>query len=191
MSTPLLRLIALPFTFDDAHRLPKELFLNNLTYNSTDPLSLLRRFYTSCLIREHHDYYPYYRDNHSSTETQGQPPLFYLLLIALSIRLNQYTKTSIFALSTHPLLKFSLLFLINFPKVTSSYPNIFSLLLLFKQSSEGTLFDLHNIEQLPTIEDNPYHWLQSDINRFHLYRCSEPQNRIFSLIEKLSYIPTN
>ena len=76
-------LLPLPFASNTSQRITPDTshtliqFLNNLIYISTTPLSFEtypENFYTTPLIREHHDSYLYYIDTHSLIPSSDEPP---------------------------------------------------------------------------------------------------------------------
>ena len=90
----------LPFLFNTSHRVTRDIsqtltqFPNNLIYNSTTPLSFEtypEDFYTTPLIREHHDSYLYYIDTHFLVANFEEPP-FSIPFTSLTTRSDTFRK---------------------------------------------------------------------------------------------------
>ena len=171
-------LFPLPFALDSScSRLSRENtkisteFLKNLTHNSTVPLSFEtypEDTFTSPLIREHHDSYLYYIDSHCLTSTPDEPS-FSIPFTSLP------NSTSAFRKNIYP------------SNVYIPLPDVFSTVLKNLSEKNNLLpkhdltpsaiqalltteiyFELPKIEQIRTIENNPHHWLITDILQCNL-----------------------
>ena len=169
-------LIPLPFVFNTSQRVTRDIsqtltqFLNNLIYNSTTPLpfeTYPEDIYTTPLICEHHDSYLYYIETHSLVLNSEEPP-FSIPFTSLTNRSDTFRK-NIYPNNIHiPIAKVFTTFLNHLQEnnnlLTKHVFNPSSIQDLLQKES---LFNLPNIEQFRTIENNPHHWLATDILQIH------------------------
>ena len=185
MTDPIEPLIPLPFVFNTPQRVTRDVsqtltqFLNNLIYNSTTPLSFEtypEDIYTAPLIREHHDSYLYYIETHSLVLNSEEPP-FSIPFTSLKNRSDTFRK-NIYPNNIYiPIAKVFTTFLNHLQEnnnlLTKHVFNPSSIQDLLQKES---LFNLSNIEQFRTIENNPHHWLTTDILQIHHFQYQFFQN---------------
>ena len=185
MTDPIEPLIPLPFVFNTTQRITRDVsqtltqFLNNLIYNSTTPLSFEtypEDIYTAPLIREHHDSYLYFIETHSLVLNSEEPP-FSILFTSLKNRSDTFRK-NIYPNNIYiPIAKVFTTFLNHLQEnnnlLTKHVFNPSSIQDLLQKES---LFNLSNIEQFRTIENNPHHWLTTDILQIHHFQYQFFQN---------------
>ena len=185
MTDPIEPLIPLPFVFNTTQRITRDVsqtltqFLNNLIYNSTTPLSFEtypEDIYTAPLIREHHDSYLYYIETHSLVLNSEEPP-FSIPFTSLKNRSDTFRK-NIYPNNIYiPIAKVFTTFLNHLQEnnnlLTKHVFNPSSIQDLLQKES---LFNLPNIEQFRTIENNPHHWLTTDILQIHHFQYQFFQN---------------
>ena len=185
MTDPIQPLIPLPFVFNTSQRITRDVsqtltqFLNNLIYNSTTPLSFEtypEDIYTTPLIREHHDSYLYYIETHSLVLNSEEPP-FSIPFTSLINRSDTFRK-NIYPNNIYiPIAKVFTTFLNHLQEnnnlLTKHVFNPSSIQDLLQKES---LFNLSNIEQFRTIENNPHYWLTTDILQIHHFQYQFFQN---------------
>ena len=179
MTDPIEPLIPLPFVFNTTQRITRDVsqtltqFLNNLIYNSTTPLpfeTYPEDIYTTPLIREHHDSYLYYIETHSLVLNSEEPP-FSIPFTSLKNRSDTFRK-NIYPNNIYiPIAKVFTTFLNHLQEnnnlLTKHVFNPSSIQDLLQKES---LFNLSNIEEFRTIENNPHHWLTTDILQIHHFQ---------------------
>ena len=185
MSDPPSSLIPLPFVCDNtSQRITRELsqtlskFLNNLIYNSTAPLSFetypedIYTIPSFVNIMTH----LYYIDTHSVVETPDEPPFS----IPFTSPINQ---SDTFRKNIHsngiyiPIANVFTTFLNNLQEKNDLLPkHVFNPSSIQTLLQKESLFDLPNIEQFRTIENNPRHWLTTDILQVHHFQYQFFQN---------------
>ena len=178
-------LIPLPFASPTSQRITREIsqtltqFLNNLIYNSTTPLSFEtypEDIYTTPLIREHHDSYLYYIDTHSLVPNSEEPP-FSIPFTSPTTHTDTFRK-NIYPNKIHiPIAQVFTTFLNHLQEKINLLPkHVFNPSSIQDLLQKESLFDLPNIEQFCTVENNPHHWLTSDILRIHNFQYQFFQN---------------
>ena len=186
MTDPKLQpLIPLPFILNTSQRITRDTsqtltqFLNNLIYNSTTPLffeTYPEDIYTIPLIREHHDSYLYYIDTHSLIPNSEEPP-FSIPFTSPTTHSDTFRKNiypnNINVTITHVFTTF----LNHLQEKNNLLPkHVFNLSSIQDLLQKENLFDLPNIEQFCTIENNPHHWLTTDILQIHHFQYHFFQN---------------
>ena len=185
MTDPIQPLIPLPFVFNTSQRITRDVsqtltqILNNLIYNSTTPLpfeTYPEDIYTTPLIREHHDSYLYYIETHSLVLNSEEPP-FSIPFTSLINRSDTFRK-NIYPNNIYiPIAKVFTTFLNHLQENNNLLTKH-----VFKPSSiqdllqKESLFNFSIIEQFRTIENNPHHWLTTDILQIHHFQYQFFQN---------------
>ena len=170
-------LIPLPFASNPSQRITRDishtllLFLNNLIYNSTTALSFEtypEDIYTTPLIREHHDSYLYYNDTHSLIPNSDEPP-FSIPFTSPTTHSDTFQKNIRVKVFTT--------FLNNLQEKNNLLPkHVFNPSSMQELLQKESLFDIPNIEQFRTVENNPHHWLTTDILQIHHFQYQFFQN---------------
>ena len=185
MTDPIQPLIPLPFVFNTSQRVTRDIsqtltqFLNNLIYNSTTPLSFEtypEDIYTIPLIREHHDVYLYYIDTHSLVANSEEPPFSFSFTSSTNrsetFRKNIYPNKIYISIAN-----VFTTFLKNLQEKNNLLPkHVFNPSSIQDLLQKESLFDLPNIEQFRTIENNTHHWLTTDIRQIHHFQYQFFQN---------------
>ena len=182
-STP--PLIPLPFIFNTTQRITRDIshtliqFLNNLIYNSTTPLSFEsypEDIYTTPLIREHHDSYLYYIETHSLVADSDEPP-FSIPFTSSTTRSDTFRK-NIYPNNIYiPIANVFTTFLNHLQEKNNLLPkHVFNPSSIQDLLQKDSLFHLPNIEQFHHIENNPHHWLTTDILQIHQFQYQFFQN---------------
>ena len=185
MTDPIQPLIPLPFVFNTSHRITRDVsqtltqFLNNLIYNSTTPLpfeTYPEDIYTTPLIREHHDSYLYYIETHSLVPNSEEPP-FSIPFTSLINRSDTFRKNIYPNKIYIPIAKVFTTFLNHLQENNNLLPkHVFNPSSIQDLLQKESLFNLSNIEQFRTIENNPHHWLATDILQIHHFQYQFFQN---------------
>ena len=154
-------------------------FPNNLFYKSTAPLSFEaypEDLYTIPLFREHPDSCLYNIDTHSLVATPGEPP--FSIPFTSHINHSENFRKNIHPNNIYiPIAKVFTTFLNNLQEKINLLPkHVFNPSSIQTLLQKVSLFDLPNIEQLRTIENNPHHWLTTDILRIHHFQYQFFQN---------------
>ena len=182
-STP--PLIPLPFVFNTTQRITRDIshtltqFLNNLIYNSTTPLSFEsypEDIYTTPLLREHHDPYLYYIETHSLVADSEEPP-FSIPFTSSTTRSDTFRK-NIYPKNIYiPIANVFTTFLNHLQEKNNLLPkHVFNPSSIQDLLQKDSLFHLPNIEQFRHIENNPHHWLTTDILQIHHFQYQFFQN---------------
>ena len=148
-------------------------FLLNIVYNYTKPLSFENEPYsleTIPLIREHLDTYPFYI-RHKSTTVSTEYPSFQITFPQQEISSNQTYRRTINPINLH----------IHIKDVFHAFLNQvkeFNLALENPKYSPNALrelerylhnFEVEDIGRIVRTQDNPHHWLQTDIIRIQSF----------------------
>ena len=148
-------------------------FLNNLIHNSTVPRSFEtypEDIYTIPLIREHHDFYLYYTDTHSLTSTPHEPH-FSLRFTSPRHSTNTFRKNINPSSLYIPIAHVFTTFLKNLSEENILLPQlVFTPSAIQSLLKNETYFELLNIEQLRTLENNPHYWPITDILQMHHFQ---------------------
>ena len=178
-------LTPLPFTTNTSQRITRDTshtliqFLNNLIYNSTTPLSFEtfpEDIYTTPLIREHHDSYLYYIDTHSLIPNSDEPP-FSIPFTSPTTRSDTFRKNIHPNNIQIPIAHVFTTFLNNLQEKNNLLPkHVFNPSSIQELLQKESLFDIPNIEQFRTVENNPHHWLTTDILQIHHFQYQFFQN---------------
>ena len=178
-------LIPLPFASNTSQRITRDTshtliqFLNNLIYNSTTPLSFEtypEDIYTTPLIREHHDSYLYYIDTHSLIPNSDEPP-FSIPFTSPTTRSDTFRKNIHPNNIQIPIAHVFTTFLNNLQEKNNLLPkHVFNPSSIQELLQKESLFDIPNIEQFRTVENNPHHWLTTDILQIHQFQYQFFQN---------------
>ena len=185
MTDPIQPLIPLPFVFNTSQRVTRDIsqtltqFLNNLIYNSTTPLSFEtypEDIYTTPLIREHHDSYFYYIETHSLVLNSEEPP-FSIPFTSLTNRSDTFRKNIYLNNIQIPIANVFITFLNHLQENNNLLPkHVFNPSSIQDLLHKESLFNLPNIEHIRTIENNPHHWLATDILQIHHFHYQFFQN---------------
>ena len=177
-------LLPLPFASNTSHRITRDTshtliqFINNLIYNSTTPLSFEtypEDIYTTPLIREHHDSYLYYIDTHSLIPNSDEPP-FSIPFTSPTNRSDTFQKNIHPNNIQIPIAQVFTTFLNNLQEKNNLLPkHVFNPSSIQELLQKESLFDIPNIEQFRTIDNNPHHWLTTDILQIHLFQYQFPK----------------
>ena len=178
-------LLPLPFAPNPSQRITRDIshtllqFLNNLIYNSTTPLSFEtypEDIYTTPLIREHHDSYLYYIATKSLLPTSDEPP-FSIPFTSPTTHCDTFQKNIHPNNIKIPIAHVFTTFLNNLQENNNLLPkHVFNPSSIQALLQKESLFDLPNIEQFCTIENNPHHWLTTDILQIHHFQYQFFQN---------------
>ena len=185
MTDPIQPLIPLPFVFNSSQRVTRDIsqtltqFLNNLIYNSTTPLSFEtypEDIYTIPLIREHHDSYLYYIDTHSLVANSEELP-FSIPFTSSTNRSDTFRKNICPNNIYISIANVFTTFLKHLQDKNNLLPiHVFNPSSIQDLLQKESLFDLPNIEQFRTIENNPHYWLTTDILQIHHFQYQLFQN---------------
>ena len=178
-------LFPLPFASTSSQRITRDIshtllqFLNNLIYNSTTPLSFEtypEDIYTTPLIREHHDSYLYYIATHSLLPNSDEPP-FSIPFTSSTTHCDTFQKNIHPNNIQIPIAHVFTTFLNNLQEKNNLLPkHVFNPSSIQELLQKESLFDLPNIEQFRSIENNPHHWLTTDILQIHHFQYQFFQN---------------
>ena len=164
-------------TRDTSHTLIQ--FLNNLIYDSTTPLSFEtypEDIYTTPLIREHHDSFLYYIDTHLLISNSDEPP-FSIPFTSPTTRSDTFQKNIHPNKIQIPIAHVFTTFLNNLQEKNNLLPkHVFNPSSIQELLQKESLFDIPNIEQFRTVENNPHHWLTTDILQIHHFQYQFFQN---------------
>ena len=193
-------LIPLPFASNTSQRITRDTshtliqFLNNLIYYSTTLLSFEtypEDIYTTPLIREHHDSYLYYIDTHSLIPNSDEPP-FSIPFTSPTTRSDTFRKNIHPNNIQFPIAHVFTTFLNNLQEKNNLLPkHVFNPSSIQELLQKESLFDIPNIEQFRTVENNPHHWLTTDILQIHQFQYQFFQNITLKKIpkNKFKYTP--
>ena len=172
-------LLPLPFAPTSSQRITRDIshtllqFLNNRIYNSTTPLSFEtypEDIYTTPLIRDHHDSYLYYIATHSLIPNSDEPP-FSIPFTSPTTHCDTFQKNIHPNNIQIPIAHVFTTFLNNLQEKNNLLPkHVFNPSSIQELLQKESLFDLPNIEQFRSIENNPHHWLTTDILQIHHFQ---------------------
>ena len=178
-------LLPLLFASNPSQRITRDIshtllqFLNNLIYNSTTPLSFEtypEDIYTTPLIREHHDPYLYYIATHSLLPNSDEPP-FSIPFTSPTTDCDTFQKNIHPNNIQIPIAHVFTTFLNNLQEKNNVLPkHVFNPSSIQELLQKESLFDLPNIEQFRTIENNPHYWLITDLLQIHHFQYQFFQN---------------
>ena len=114
--------------------------------------------YTTPLIREHHDSYLYYIEIHSLTQDVNTTP--YSIVFNTPHSVYNKHPSNIFI----PISQFSLLLLTKLDELNNITDEpTFLPSAIHALQSKDSYFEVPNLEQLRSIENNPQYWLEPDL----------------------------